>query len=78
MIEKRLLFRRGRRVNKPVLIAISMICIVVASCLIVAVSAEPPEKTSVIIGFKEKPDPDLIRAYDGEIKGGVSFVDLEI
>ena len=68
MIEKRLLFGRGRRVNKPVLIAISMICIVVASCLIAAVSAGPPEKTPVIIGFKEKPDPDLIRAHGGEIK----------
>jgi subtilisin family serine protease len=33
-----------------------------------AVSAGPPEKTPVIIGFTEKPDPDLIRAYDGEIK----------
>ncbi|MCK4734987.1 MAG: hypothetical protein KAT65_21220, partial [Methanophagales archaeon] len=69
---------RGRRVNKPVLIAISMICTVVASCLIAAVSARPPEKTPVIIGFKEKPDPDLIRAHGGEIKRGVSFVDLEI
>lgn len=68
MIEKRLLFGRGRRVNKPVLISISMICIVVASCSIAAVSAGPPEKTPAIIGFKEKPDPDLIRAHGGEIK----------
>ena len=68
MIEKRLLFGRGRRENKPALIAISMICTVTASCLTAAVSARPPEKTPVIIGFKEKPDPDLILAYGGEIK----------
>jgi hypothetical protein len=41
---------------------------VVASCLIAAVSAGPPEKTPVIIGFKDKPDPDLIRAHGGEVK----------
>jgi len=74
MIEKKLLFRRGRRVNKPALIAISMICTVVASCLIAAVSAGPPEKTPVIIGFKEKPDPDLIRTYGGEIKSVYTII----
>jgi hypothetical protein len=57
--------------NKNVLVMMStlLVCsMVVASCLIAAVSAESPEKTPVIVGFKEKPDPDLIRAYGGEIK----------
>jgi hypothetical protein len=60
--------------NKNVLVMVStmLVCMVAASCLAAGVSAEPPEKTPVIIGFKERPDPDLIRAYGGEIKGGVS------
>ena len=45
-----------------------LVCMVAASCLIAGVSAEPAEKTPVIIGFKEKQDPDLIRAHGGEIK----------
>ena len=52
-----------------VMVSTLLVCsMVVASCLIAAVSAGPPEKTPVIIGFKDKPDSDLIRAYGGEIK----------
>lgn len=62
---------RKKRNKNVVLVMVStlLVCMVAASCLTAAgVSAEPPEKTPVIIGFTEKPDPDLIRAYGGEIK----------
>ena len=60
---------RNKNVLKAmVLVSTLLVCMVAASCLTAGVSAEPLEKTPVIIGFKEKPDPDLIRAYGGEIK----------
>ena len=61
------------KLNKNALLVMVMAstllgCMVVASCLTAGVSAGPPEeKTPVIVGFKDKPDPDLIRAYGGEI-----------
>ena len=60
-----------KRDNKNTLKLIAstlLVCMVVVSCLIAVVPAEPPEKTPVMIGFKDKPDPGLIRAYGGEIK----------
>jgi subtilisin family serine protease len=62
--------KRNKNVlNAMVMVSTLLVCsMVVASCLIAAVSAGPPEKIPVIIGFKDKPDSDLIRAYGGEIK----------
>ncbi|CAD6492745.1 MAG: Subtilase family protein [Candidatus Argoarchaeum ethanivorans] len=51
-----------------VIVSTLLVCMVVVSCLIASVPAEPPGKTPVIIGFKDKPDPGLIRAHGGEIK----------
>ncbi|RLG26751.1 subtilisin [Methanosarcinales archaeon] len=68
------IIKRGKnmkRDNKNTLKLIAstlLVCMVVVSCLIAVVPAEPPEKTPVMIGFKDKPDPGLIRAYGGEIK----------
>ena len=60
--------RNKNVLNAMVLVSTLLVCMVVASCLIAAVSAGPPEKTPVIIGFEDKPDPDLIRAYGGGVK----------
>jgi subtilisin len=56
--------------NVKVMVSTLLVCMAVAGCLIAAaaVSAGPSEKTPVIIGFVDKSDPDLIRAYGGEIK----------
>lgn len=62
--------KRNKNVlNAMVLVSTLLVCsMVVASCLIAAVSAGPPEKIPVIIGFEDKPYPDLIRAHGGDIK----------
>jgi subtilisin len=54
--------------NAKVMVSTLLVCMVVASCLVAAVSAGPPEKTPVIIGFEDKPNSDLIRAHGGDIK----------
>ena len=60
--------RNENVLNVIVLVSALLVCMVVASCLIAVVSAGPPEKTPVIIGFEDKPDPGLIRAHGGDIK----------
>jgi len=46
-----------------------MACLILASVLAISgVTAQPSEKVPVIVGFKDKPDLDLIRSYGGDIK----------
>jgi len=44
-------------------------CLILASVLTISVvTAQPAEKVPVIVGFKDKPDADLIQAHGGRIK----------
>ena len=46
-----------------------MACLILASVLTISVvTAQPAEKVPVIVGFKDKPDADLIQAHGGRIK----------
>jgi hypothetical protein len=46
-----------------------MVFLILASVLAVGgVTAQPSEKVLVIVGFKDKPDSDLIRSHSGDIK----------
>ena len=58
-------------------VSIIMINIILLSCLlsgIGAAGAHPPDKVPVIIGFKEKPDPSLVRGYEGDVKYTYDFL----
>ncbi len=48
--------------------SVVMVCLILASVLAVGAVAQPSEKVPVIVGFKDKPDADLIRAHGGRIK----------
>jgi len=49
--------------------SVVMVFLTLASVLVVGgVTAQPSEKVPVIVGFKDKPDADLIRAHGGRIK----------
>jgi len=49
--------------------SVVMVFLILASVLLVgSVTAQPSEKVPVIVGFKDKPDADLIRAHGGSIK----------
>jgi len=50
-------------------ISVFMVCLILASVLAISgVTAQSAEKIPVIVGFKDKPDPDLIRSHGGDIK----------
>ena len=49
--------------------SVVMVFLILASVLLVgSVTAQPSEKVPVIVGFKDKPDADLIRAHGGDTK----------
>jgi subtilisin len=61
--------------------SILMVCMVLSSLFVVmgnGIAAkpivQPGEKASVIIGFKEKPESDLILRYEGDIKCTYTFI----
>jgi len=45
-----------------------MLCLTAAGSLMVGVASSNQERVRVIIGFKETPDADLVKAHDGKIK----------
>jgi len=54
---------------KKVITSALMACLILANVLaICGVTAQPEEKIPVIVGFKDKPNSDLIRSHGGDIK----------
>ncbi|MEM3550057.1 MAG: S8 family serine peptidase [Candidatus Bathyarchaeia archaeon] len=54
--------------RKTTTLIVMFLPVLLSAMLISGLKAQPPGKVPVIVGFKEKPDPDLIRSHGGDIK----------
>jgi len=59
--------RKGKRFVLASVVCL-MLCLTAAGSLMMGVASSNQERIRVIIGFKETPDADLVKAHDGKIK----------